>query len=246
VAGARDLSAACPGHEGRAVRQDTFNDLVALTRRTNRTPVEEHTSSSTADDFFGSGNPSAEFPHPRHPPSPAASPAVGDPMQQKDYATGTPKVWDDGNPMMQLPVDLATDQRDPDIADDDGTRTLYIKGQLRKAIGEALRKSGAKGLAVGGTLSVTYARDGEPAKKGFNAPKEYEATYTLPSATFLAGRPGPRSRCSSTGHPGCRQGRADQRSQAAHRRRAYRRRHRSQQRPRPGRYRSPAQRRRVI
>jgi hypothetical protein len=138
---------------------------------------------STADDFFGGGSQSAKFPTIGTTVAGKIT-RVGEPQQQKDYATGALKTWDDGSPMMQLPVDIATDLRED--SDDDGTRTLYVKGQLRNAIKDAIRKAGAKSLAVGGTLSVTYARDGEPSKKGFNAPKEYEATYTPPSEAFLA------------------------------------------------------------
>jgi hypothetical protein len=138
---------------------------------------------SSANEFLmGGGSPSAKFPTVGTTVGGRIT-RIGEPMQQLDYATSTPKTWDNGEPMMQLPIDVATDDRDPEITDDDGTRTFYIKGQMRKAIADAVRKSGAKSLALGGTLAVTYARDGVPSKKGFNAPKEYDATYTAPNAS---------------------------------------------------------------
>lgn len=109
-------------------------------------------------------------------------------QQQRDFQTGEPKFWDDGKPMQQLQVVLSTDQRDPENPDDEGERAVYIKGQMQKAVREAVRKSGAKGLAVGGKLTVTYTADGE-AKGRLNPPKIYAAAYEPPSvsAEFLAG-----------------------------------------------------------
>lgn len=138
-------------------------------------------TTTPADDFLLSGgSPSAKFPNIGATVTGTVA-RVGDPMQQRDYANGNPKFWDDGSPMMQLPVDLATAERDPEIVDDDGTRTIYIKGQMKKAIADAVRAAGARGLAVGGTLTVTYASDGEVKKAGFNPPKIYTASYTPPA-----------------------------------------------------------------
>lgn len=137
--------------------------------------------SMSADDFFAGGTPSAKF------DSVGVTVAgiitrVGEPMQQRDFTTSAPKVWDDGRPMMQLPVDVQTDSRDPEIAHDDGTRALYIKGEMQKAIRMAVRQAGASGLRVGGHLSVTYTGDGTAKQRGMNAPKLYSATYSAPAA----------------------------------------------------------------
>lgn len=103
-----------------------------------------------------------------------------DSSQQTDFQTREPKFYDDGNPMMQVVVTLATDVRDPDIDDDDGTRRLYVRGQMVKAVREAVRKAGADGLAVGGTLGVQYTGDGQPSARGLNPPKLYAAQYAPP------------------------------------------------------------------
>lgn len=146
--------------------------------------------SMNADDFFAGGTASAKF---EAPGTTVAGPItrVGEPMQQRDFTTGVPKFWDDGKPMMQLPVDVQTELRDPEIVNDDGIRTLYVRGEMQKAIRQAVRQAGAPGLRVGGQLSVTYTGDGTAKQRGMNPPKLYAATYTPPSAAagdaFLGG-----------------------------------------------------------
>jgi len=98
--------------------------------------------------------------------------------QQTDIKTGTPRTWDNGDPMMQLVVTLHTDERDDE--DDDGNRTLYIKGQMQKAVQDAVRKSGARGLAEGGRLGVKFVSTAEPKQRGFNGAKQYAAQYEAP------------------------------------------------------------------
>lgn len=136
----------------------------------------------TADDFLMGGSvPSAKFPTLGTTISGriTTEPTV---EQQRDYTTGEPKFWDDGKPQMQMVVALATTERDPQVQDDDGTRRLYVKGQLKNAVAQAVRAAGARGLEVGGVLTVKYVRDGERKNPRFNAPKEYAAQY-VPAAT---------------------------------------------------------------
>lgn len=93
--------------------------------------------------------------------------------QQTDFKDGSLKYYSNGDPMQQLVVRLETELRDN--PDDDGVRALYVKGQMKNAVRDAVKESGAPGLQVGGKLSVRYARDGEAV--GTVAPKEYEARY---------------------------------------------------------------------
>jgi len=104
--------------------------------------------------------------------------------QQTDFDTGGPKTWDNGDPMMQLVVTLATDERDPDIEDDDGTRRLYVKGNMQQAVAAAVRGARSK-LEIGGRLSVTYTGDDEPKKRGMSGAKRYTASYTPAADAFL-------------------------------------------------------------
>jgi hypothetical protein len=146
---------------------------------------------TTVDDFLASGGvPTAKFPD------------IGDAhkgvilsmeKRQARDIDNNPKTWDDGSPVMQWVIDLATDERDPAITDDDGTRRLYVKGgkavgtkggkSLEEAIRDATRKlaeTGYKGTLVGCELAVRYLEDGEPSKRGFSGPKLYKAQLTAP------------------------------------------------------------------
>ena len=107
-------------------------------------------------------------------------------VQKRNFDSGEPEFWSDGKPVQQIRVSLSTSLRDPADPEDDGNRSVYIKGwgdQLR-ALRSAIKAAGADDLEAGGTFTATYVRDGElPAgKRGF-APKLYEYTYAKPSTT---------------------------------------------------------------
>ena len=129
-----------------------------------------------ADLFFGDSSKSAKFD--------AVGDTVGGPIthigearQQTDFRTGELLTWNDGSPRMQLPVTVQTSLRDPSNPTDDGKRTFYIKGEMKKAVQAALTAAGAK-MAVGGVLTISYV--GEEPTKGF--PKKlYAATYAPPA-----------------------------------------------------------------
>jgi hypothetical protein len=150
------------------------------------------TSLPTAESFFSSSAASAKFAYPGDTITGRIT-VVPQVQQQKDFTTGESKFWPDGKPMVQLQVTLATDQRDPDLADDDGTRSVYVKGKMQMAVGEAVRKSGAKYLEPGGLLTITYTGDGEQKQRGMNPPKLYSAVYAPPTvqaaAAFLGTQP---------------------------------------------------------
>ena len=108
--------------------------------------------------------------------------------QQTDLASGKPKTWDNGDPVMQLVIKLQTTGRED--AEDDGVRNLYVSGgfkraSLQKAVADAVRTAKASGLAVGGTLAVKFTGEEPPATKGFSPAKLYAAKYTPPSDAFL-------------------------------------------------------------
>lgn len=100
-------------------------------------------------------------------------------VQCRNFDTGDLEFWDDGNPRMQLVIEVKTTQRDPASSDDDGTRTIYAKGAMLAAIRDACRKARSKAIRVGDELWITYIRD-EPLPKGKRGfPKKiYEAQYT--------------------------------------------------------------------
>ncbi len=114
-----------------------------------------------------------------------------DVIQQSDFATKKPKFWDDGGPMMQLRVILATNERDPLDPDDDGERALYLKGSKKDphssagALVEALKQAKVSGLEVGGKLMAQYISD-RPSNMG-NPAKQWRIAYKAPAlgAGFL-------------------------------------------------------------
>lgn len=140
----------------------------------------------SAEDFLmgGGGAPSAKFPQPG---TTVAGRITEQPRleQQRDFTTGEAKFWKDGNPQMQLIVTVQTDQRDPQIDEDDGRRRLYVKGALKNAVADAVRAAGARGLEVGGHLTVTYTHDGQATQRGMNPPKQYTAQYTAAAVAEL-------------------------------------------------------------
>jgi hypothetical protein len=106
---------------------------------------------------------------------------VGDEVQQQTTLEGEPKFWPDGRPMWMGVLTLQTDERDPQINNDDGQRRLFIKGHMVQAIRDALKQAGADRLEHGGMIAVRYDRDGERKSPGMNPPKLYVAQYKPPS-----------------------------------------------------------------
>jgi hypothetical protein len=109
--------------------------------------------------------------------------------QQRDIKSGEKKFWSNGDPMMQLVVTVQTEQRDPAIEDDDGKRRIFVKGQMKNAVADAVRAAGGKGLEIGGTLHVRYTHDGQAAGVGMSPPKQYEARYVTAVSAELGAAP---------------------------------------------------------
>ncbi len=100
------------------------------------------------------------------------------------FGTKEPKFWKSGDPVMVSIFALQTEERDPEIEDDDGLRNLYVESiRMREAIKEALKAAGFKrgDTFAGATLKVQYVGDGEPTA-GASAPKLYRAKFTPPPA----------------------------------------------------------------
>jgi hypothetical protein len=102
-------------------------------------------------------------------------------QQQREIDTGKPKFWDDGSKREQIVVQLETSLRDPEVPDDDGRRSLYIRGNMLKALRVALKRANPQKLEIGGTLTITYTGDGEQKNRGFSPPKLYTVQY-VPAA----------------------------------------------------------------
>lgn len=104
--------------------------------------------------------------------------------QARDFDTGKPSFWDDGQPQEQIAISLATDMRDPADPQDDGERNIYIKGwggQLQAF--RAAVKTGGK-PAPGDTFTASFTRFGAKPDRGF-PPKEF--IYQVVKASALDG-----------------------------------------------------------
>jgi len=100
--------------------------------------------------------------------------------QETAYGSGELLTFPDGQPRMQIVIELDTDLSDG--PDDDGRRTVYCKRRMAKAIGEALRKAGGSELQEGATLTIKYV--GDATAEGTFAPaKLFKAKYEPPVAS---------------------------------------------------------------
>lgn len=109
--------------------------------------------------------------------------SIGKKQQQYEYdpktgGKGKPKTYDDGNPMYQVPITIATTRRETDIPNDDGHRTLYMKGKLFAAIKAAVRAAGPDAKLRPGGYLWTQHYDTEPGDAGA---KLFNARYTPPA-----------------------------------------------------------------
>lgn len=107
--------------------------------------------------------------------------AISEPYQEREYdpnnaGGGAPKYFKSGDPIMTFNVDVDTGMRDPSIEDDDGIRRIYMDGaRIKKAVRDGVRASGAPGLAVGGTLTVTCTHYDTPGD--VRSGKNYSVQY---------------------------------------------------------------------
>lgn len=95
--------------------------------------------------------------------------------QQTDI-NGTLLFWPNGKEKMQVVVTLKTDESDPAIDEDDGSRRLFVKGYMQNAVRDALKAANSR-LEVGGTLAVKFDHEVPPTKPGHSATKMYVAQY---------------------------------------------------------------------
>lgn len=110
--------------------------------------------------------------------------------QIRDFKFRQPKFFDDGQPQMQVLVTINTGVIDPMVEDDDGRRTVYIKGfgLQRRAWLQALHNAGLRKAAEvrpGDRFTATFTGFGE-AKPGMNAPKLFEYVIEHQSPADLA------------------------------------------------------------
>ena len=95
--------------------------------------------------------------------------------QATDLQTGEGKVWKDGSPAMQAVIGIQTDERNPEIENDDGVRYDYVKmwGEQKKAFRAAAQLAGGS-PKPGDHYSVTFTGEKPSETRGFNPTKLYK------------------------------------------------------------------------
>lgn len=91
--------------------------------------------------------------------------------QVRNYESGEPEFWEDGNPKLQIVVTLATTYGDG--AEDDGDRKVYLFGQKLQAAKAALKEAGLTKLEIGSTFTITYSGTKPSSNKKYNDVKLY-------------------------------------------------------------------------
>lgn len=149
--------------------------------------------------FLGGGTVAAKFPKPGF--SVEGTILSFRMAQQTDMDSGELLFWegkdkveqsklrfpDNAKPVEQLVIEVQgeptgvtweTNQYvEKQLPDDDGVRTLYVKGSLQFAIGKALRDARVQAPEIGGYLKVTRGQDVKrPGSKYFSY--SYTAVYT--------------------------------------------------------------------
>jgi hypothetical protein len=113
-------------------------------------------------------------------------------MDVTDPATGEVKRWSNGDPKKQVVIELQTELRESE--DDDGSRTLWAKGQMVPAIRDAVQRAGAKGIMPGSILQVTWSDEKPSSQRGLQAQKIYAARYWPPEQVPQEVPPSPGDR----------------------------------------------------
>lgn len=94
--------------------------------------------------------------------------------QVRNYESGEPEFWEDGNPKLQIVVTLDTDYAAN--ADDDGQRKVYLFGQKLQAAKTAIKEAGIEKLEKGSTFTITYSGTKPSSNKKYNDVKIYGIT----------------------------------------------------------------------
>lgn len=96
-------------------------------------------------------------------------------VQSRDYETGDPAFWPDGNPKMSAVLKGTVDGEERSV--------WAAKPSALFAAIAAAQKTAGQQIAPGGTLVITYTGDKPNAKNPrLNPAKQYSATYTPPNA----------------------------------------------------------------
>lgn len=103
-------------------------------------------------------------------------------VQSRDYETGEPATWPDGNPKMSVVTEVLVDGEEMSL-------WAAKPSSLFAALAEAQRSAGAR-IATGGTLAVKFTGEKPNSKNPrLNPQKLYAAKYTAPDPFGGASEP---------------------------------------------------------
>lgn len=99
-------------------------------------------------------------------------------VQARDFETGKPAYWNDGNPKMTAVIDVLVDGE---------PRSVWapVSSNIHKAIGAAQKNAGHT-MTPGGTLTLRFVGEKPNDNPRLNPQKLYEARYTPPDAFATA------------------------------------------------------------
>jgi hypothetical protein len=113
--------------------------------------------------------------------------------QQRAFDGGAALTWDDGSPRMLTYIELETDLRESD--DDDGVRSLYLKGGRNfepaegkghageVALVEAAKKAGIKVIEEGCILEDVLTGMAKPTTRGYQGAKLHTMKLEAPTSS---------------------------------------------------------------
>lgn len=95
-------------------------------------------------------------------------------VQSRDYKTGDPATWPDGNKKMSVVIEVEINGE---------TRSLWAPrpSAMFAACAEAQKKAGAP-ISPGGTITVVFTHEIPNDDPKMNAAKQYTVTYVPPNA----------------------------------------------------------------
>lgn len=136
-------------------------------------------------------------------------------QQVRDFNTQQPAYWNDGNPQQEIHMVIQTTLRDPSVDDDDGRRSLYVKGwggQL-KAFRDAMRNAGLKKAPTPGDIITETYVGPDPNSKNPAMPAKLYSFQIQPANspdTLLSRQQGQPAQQARGGYTPQQQGQAQQ------------------------------------
>ena len=113
--------------------------------------------------------------------------------QANDLDTGKPGFWDNGDKKMQAVITVQTDDRDPQVPEDDGVRSIYVKwwGPNRTALQQEIRRTTShlpedqQDVLRDGWFWATFSSEIPPQTRGFSPAKVLSFEYRPPQTGGL-------------------------------------------------------------